>query len=98
MFTCLLRSLLYKTAVAVLTLYLHLITRTSLLSTIQLSKMLTELPHTNHLPKSGKAVVPREPAVPNSKAIAQQLISKLDSVLASKDASGLRSIMHTDCW
>lgn len=59
--------------------------------------MLTERPHTIHLPKFGKAVAPRELAAPNPMAIAQKRIFKLGSVVASKDASGLRSIMHTDC-
>lgn len=60
--------------------------------------MLTERPHTIHLPKFGKAVTPVEYSRPNPKAVAQEWISKLESVLASKDVSRLGSIMHADCW
>lgn len=60
--------------------------------------MLTERPHTIHLPKFGKAVTPIEQNRPNPRLIAQAWISKLESVLASKDVSRLGSIMHTDCW
>lgn len=60
--------------------------------------MLTERPHTIHLPKFGKAVSQVEYAPPNPRQIAQQWISKLEDVLASKDVSRLGSVMHSDCW
>ena len=60
--------------------------------------MLAERPHTIHLPKFGKAVAHVEHSAPNPRQVAQQWISKLEAVLASKDMSRLGSIMHNDCW
>lgn len=60
--------------------------------------MLTERPHTINLPKFGKGVSHIEHATPNPKHIAQQWISKLESVLASKDMARLSTVMHQDCW
>lgn len=60
--------------------------------------MLTASPHTIDLPKFGKAVSLPEQTSPNPKAVAAQWVSKLESVLASKDASRLASIFHPDCW
>ena len=60
--------------------------------------MLIERPHTINLPKFGKAVTLEDYAAPNPQAIAQKWISKLESMLASKDMSRLSSIMHNDCW
>lgn len=60
--------------------------------------MLTERPHTIHLPKFGEVVNSVKRSAPNPKAIAQEWISKLESVLISKAVSRLSSIMHDDCW
>ena len=60
--------------------------------------MLTERPHTIHLPKFGKAVAPIERSAPNPRTVAQEWISKLESILTSKDVSRLGSIMYDDCW
>ncbi len=60
--------------------------------------MLAERPHAVHLPNMGKAVTQIECENPNPHEIAQRWISKLEAVLASKDASRLRSVMHQDCW
>lgn len=61
--------------------------------------MLTERPHIINLPKFGKGQSTHvEYATPNPRQVAQQWITKLESALASKDASRLQSIMHADCW
>ena len=60
--------------------------------------MLTLSPHTIHLPKFSKLVSLPEQTPPNPKAVAALWVSKLESVLASKDASQLASIFHPDCW
>ena len=60
--------------------------------------MLTISPHTIDLPKFGKAVPLPEQSSSNPNTVASQWISKLESVLASKDASRLASIFHPDCW
>lgn len=61
-------------------------------------KMLTISPHTIDLPKFGKTVPLPEQSPSNPNAVASQWISKLESVLASKDTSRLASIFHPDCW
>ena len=61
--------------------------------------MLAERPHTIHLPEFGKVVKPSLiQASPNPKVIAQQWISKFESVLSSNDVPRLKSVMHNDCW
>ena len=60
--------------------------------------MLNLSPHTIHLPKFGKAASLPEQTSSNPKDVAAQWISKLESVLVSKDASRLAGIFHADCW
>ena len=63
-----------------------------------MSTMLTVSPHTIDLPNFGKAVSPPEQIPPNPKVVAAQWASRLESVLASKNASRLASVFHPDCW
>ncbi len=60
--------------------------------------MLAERAHTIHLPKFGKDVTPLHEVAPNPRHIAQQWITKFESVLTSKDLSRLPTVMHEDCW
>jgi len=90
-------ELLYKTERQVLPL-LSTSQSVSLSCIVDLLTMLTERPHTIHLPKFGKVVDPVKRSAPNPRAVAQEWISKLETVLASKDVSRLGSIMHEDCW
>ena len=60
--------------------------------------MLNVSPHTVDLPKFGKAVSLPEQTPSNPKDVAAQWVSKLESVLASKDASRLAGIFLPDCW
>lgn len=60
--------------------------------------MLTVSPHTIDLPKFGKAASLPGQNHSNPRFVAAQWVSKLESVLVSKDESRLASIFHPDCW
>ncbi|KUJ10839.1 putative flavin-containing monooxygenase YUCCA3 [Mollisia scopiformis] len=54
--------------------------------------------HTIKLPRfpAEPSLQKAKPATP--KEVAQQWITKLESVLKNKDAAALSTVMHTDCW